>query len=63
LTFSGGKSLAQTLLMYDPVHPVDDQTARIELTPDYAALVDQVSLWLLGLSTERSPNFYIPLNS
>jgi hypothetical protein len=31
----------------NPVHRVDDQTARIELTQGYAALVDQASLWLL----------------
>src|SRR3954453_18324261 len=31
----------------NPVHRVDEQTARIELTQGYAALVDQASLWLL----------------
>jgi hypothetical protein len=36
-----------TSLCMNPVHPVDHQTARIELTQGYTALVDQASLWLL----------------
>jgi hypothetical protein len=36
-----------TSLYMNPVHRVDEQTARIELTQGYAALVDQASLWLL----------------
>jgi HNH endonuclease len=31
----------------NPVHRVDEQTARIELTQSYTTLVDQASLWLL----------------